>query len=201
MSRHLLKNKNEVNIDDKKAFRELMKAKESCGNIDIQEYLKNDLSSLGKVNTFLERINEIEEEYIIDNDLKKFTLNDFLNITTQNYDNNNKNERDAVHLLTIHKAKGLEFKYVFISLINSVLSFLCRISNKEGNSTLSAFEIFTIFSIVVKLLPVSIRLTCRLSIPTSSANCSCFMPLFSLNSLTLAPKNFFDESIFKSPFL
>jgi superfamily I DNA/RNA helicase len=82
--------------------------------IKLKEYLKNDLSSLGKVNTFLERINEIEEEYIIDNDLKKFTLNDFLNITTQNYDNNNKNERDAVHLLTIHKAKGLEFKYVFI---------------------------------------------------------------------------------------
>jgi hypothetical protein len=46
MSRHLLKNKNEVNIDDKKAFRELMKAKESCGNIDIQEYLKNDLDEM-----------------------------------------------------------------------------------------------------------------------------------------------------------
>ena len=82
--------------------------------IKLKEYLKNDLSSLGKVNTFLERINEIEEEYIIYNDLKKFTLNDFLNITTQNYDKNNINEKDAVHFLTIHRAKGLEFKYVFI---------------------------------------------------------------------------------------
>ena len=82
--------------------------------IKLKEYLKKDLSSLGKINTFLERINEIEEEYIFEYDLKKFTLNDFLNITTQNYDNNNINEKDAVHFLTIHRAKGLEFKYVFI---------------------------------------------------------------------------------------
>ena len=85
--------------------------------IKLEEYLKkNDISSLDKIDKFLERVKDIEEEYIISKELPKLTLTNFLKITTEYYDNNNINidGKDTINLLTIHRAKGLEFKYVFI---------------------------------------------------------------------------------------
>ena len=62
----------------------------------------------------LEAISELEEEY---NNLgkEKYTLNTFLE-QMSNFieDKDNLDNEDKVKLMTIHQAKGLEFKYVFV---------------------------------------------------------------------------------------
>ena len=62
----------------------------------------------------LDKIAEMEEEYI-NLGLKNYDLNEFLeemSIFLENEDNSNNDNK--VQLMTIHQAKGLEFKYVFI---------------------------------------------------------------------------------------
>ena len=82
--------------------------------LNLRKYLKNDSSSLKKVDMLLEKISELEEEY---NNLgiENYTLKEFLEQMSffiedkDSLDNENK-----VKLMTIHQAKGLEFKYVFV---------------------------------------------------------------------------------------
>ena len=65
----------------------------------------------------IEKIKEMEEEHIKIS-LEKFTLSEFLEDFSLLIDNEENDEeeikKDKVKLMTIHQAKGLEFKYVFI---------------------------------------------------------------------------------------
>ena len=87
--------------------------------IKLKEYLKNDASSLEKIKMLLEKIQEMEEEYI-NIGLEKYTLDQFLEETSlllgneENYEKKNTENENKVKLMTIHQAKGLEFKYVFV---------------------------------------------------------------------------------------
>jgi len=82
--------------------------------LNLRKYLKYDLSSLKKMDMLLEKISELEEEYASFG-INIYTLNEFLEQMSffiedkDNLDNENK-----VKLMTIHQAKGLEFKYVFV---------------------------------------------------------------------------------------
>ena len=88
-------------------------------NVDLRQYLKNDSSSLEKINMLLEKIEEQEQDHITFG-LGKLTLNEFLEETSlllgneENYDKKNSENENKVNLMTIHQAKGLEFKYVFV---------------------------------------------------------------------------------------
>ena len=66
----------------------------------------------------MEKVREMEEEYI-NNGIDKITLNEFLEdfsllVINDENDAQNESEKNRVKLMTIHQAKGLEFKYVFI---------------------------------------------------------------------------------------
>ena len=82
-------------------------------SLELKKYLRKDESSLKKVDYLLEKIEEMEEEYIKFN-LEKYTLKKFLeqvSIFIGSEENKNENK---VRLMTIHQSKGLEFKYVFV---------------------------------------------------------------------------------------
>ena len=85
--------------------------------ININEYVKED-SNKEQIDLLLEKVKEMEEEHI-QNSLDKFTLNEFLEdfsllVTNDESDEENESKKNRVKLMTIHQAKGLEFKYVFI---------------------------------------------------------------------------------------
>ena len=64
----------------------------------------------------LDIVSNMEDDYIRNNGLQKYTLKEFLQQTFL-LSNNEKNKyinENKVNLMTIHQAKGLEFKYVFI---------------------------------------------------------------------------------------
>ena len=82
--------------------------------LGLKKYLENELYSLEKINLLLERINDMEEDYIKNKGLEKYTLEEFLKEIFENYDIKKKGKEDTVNLMTIHQAKGLEFEYVFI---------------------------------------------------------------------------------------
>ena len=84
--------------------------------ININEYIKDD-SDKEKIDLLLEKINEMEEEHF-KNSENEFTLSEFLEdfslLITSDENDESENKNNQVKLMTIHKAKGLEFKYVFI---------------------------------------------------------------------------------------
>ena len=95
--------------------------------IKIDDYLEKEDNNSGKeqINTFLETIKEMEDEHFetklqenIENLPELFTLSKFLeefSLFIDNEENDeDENKKDRVKLMTIHQAKGLEFKYVFI---------------------------------------------------------------------------------------
>jgi len=88
--------------------------------LKLKEYLKDDPSSKEKINMLLEKVEEIENEKKKDMKLEKYTLSDFLEETSlnlgneENNDESNSNNDNKVKLMTIHQAKGLEFKYIFV---------------------------------------------------------------------------------------
>ena len=84
--------------------------------INIDNLIKED-SEKDQIKTLLDKVKEIEEEHIKNNH-DQFTLNDFLEDFSLLINNEECGEieakKDQVKLMTIHQAKGLEFKYVFI---------------------------------------------------------------------------------------
>ena len=84
--------------------------------INIYEYTKED-SNKEQIELLLEKVTEMEEEHI-KNSIDKFTLNEFLEdfslLVTNDESDENESKKNRVKLMTIHQAKGLEFKYVFI---------------------------------------------------------------------------------------
>ena len=84
--------------------------------ININEYIKDD-SDKEKIDLLLEKINEMEEEHF-KNSENEFTLSEFLEdfslLITSDENDESESKNNQVKLMTIHKAKGLEFKYVFI---------------------------------------------------------------------------------------
>ena len=88
--------------------------------LKLKDYLKDDPSSKEKINMLLEKVEEMENEKKKEMKLEKYTLNDFLEETSLNLGNEesndeaNSNNANKVKLMTIHQAKGLEFKYVFV---------------------------------------------------------------------------------------
>ena len=82
--------------------------------LQLKYYLRNNSSSIEKINMLLDKIAEMEEEHI-NFGLEKYDLNEFLDEMSIFLDNeDNSNNDNKVQLMTIHQAKGLEFKYVFI---------------------------------------------------------------------------------------
>ena len=88
--------------------------------LKLKEYLKDEPSSKEKINMLLEKVEEMENEKKKDMKIEKYTLSDFLEETSLNLGNEesndeaNSNNANKVKLMTIHQAKGLEFKYVFV---------------------------------------------------------------------------------------
>ena len=84
--------------------------------LKIDDYIKDD-STKEQIDMLIEKIKEMEEEHIKIS-LEKFTLSEFLEDFSLLIDNEENDEeeikKDKVKLMTIHQAKGLEFKYVFI---------------------------------------------------------------------------------------
>ena len=82
--------------------------------LHLRRYLKNDSSSLEKMDMLLEKISEYEEEYTSFG-IEKYTLKEFLEqMSFFIEDKDSLGNGNKVNLMTIHQAKGLEFKYVFI---------------------------------------------------------------------------------------
>ena len=86
----------------------------SCLKLD--SYLQDE-SSREQIELLRDKIEEMEEEHIKISP-EKFTLKEFLEDFSLLVDNEENDEeeskKDRVKLMTIHQAKGLEFKYVFI---------------------------------------------------------------------------------------
>ena len=83
-------------------------------SLHLRRYLKNDSSSLEKMDMLLEKISEFEEEYTSFG-IEKYTLKEFLEqMSFFIEDKDSLGNGNKVNLMTIHQAKGLEFKYVFI---------------------------------------------------------------------------------------
>ena len=86
----------------------------SCLKLD--SYLQDE-SSREQIELLRDKIEEMEEEHIKISH-EKFTLKEFLEDFSLLVDNEENDEeeskKDRVKLMTIHQAKGLEFKYVFI---------------------------------------------------------------------------------------
>ena len=84
-------------------------------SLELKKYLRNDPSSLEKVNNLLEKIEEMEDEYVqFSYSLEKYTLKEFLEQISVFMGNEEDNNDNKVKLMTIHQAKGLEFEYVFV---------------------------------------------------------------------------------------
>ena len=82
--------------------------------LNLRKYLKNDASSLEKMDMLLEKISEFEEEYN-NFGIENYTLKEFLEqMSFFIEDKDSLNNENKVKLMTIHQAKGLEFKYVFV---------------------------------------------------------------------------------------
>ena len=107
-------------ILDLKAFSEIntlyILVEELLKYLKIDEYDKTP-STKEQLDMLKEKIKEMEEEHIKDSK-DKFTLREFLedfSLLIDNEENDeDENKKDRVKLMTIHQAKGLEFKYVFI---------------------------------------------------------------------------------------
>ena len=106
--------------------------------LKLKEYLKKNPSSKEKIDMLLDKVEELENEK--KKELGIYTLRDFLEETSPNLGNeeNNNDEVNSddvnkVKLMTIHQAKGLEFKYVFIIGLEEGYypSFLCSGSEDE----------------------------------------------------------------------
>ena len=86
-------------------------------SIKLDEYLKEDNSTKEQIDLLIEKVTEMEEEHMKIT-IEKFTLNEFLEdfslLVTNEEDDENEIKKNRVKLMTIHQAKGLEFKYVFI---------------------------------------------------------------------------------------
>ena len=83
-------------------------------SLRLRRYLKNDSSSLEKMDILLEKISEFEEEYI-NLGIEKYTIKEFLEQMSFFIDDKDSfDHENKVNLMTIHQAKGLEFKYVFV---------------------------------------------------------------------------------------
>ena len=82
-------------------------------SLELKHYLRNDHSSLEKINMLLEKIEEMEED-CIQLGLEKYTLKEFLEQISELVGNEEDYNENKVKLMTIHQAKGLEFKYVFV---------------------------------------------------------------------------------------
>jgi DNA helicase-2/ATP-dependent DNA helicase PcrA len=84
----------------------------------ILKELHNDKSpeSLSKFENIRELLNGIKEFTLLQNELHEKTLNKYLeNIALlTDLDTEKEEDRDKVTLMTIHSAKGLEFKYIYI---------------------------------------------------------------------------------------
>ena len=86
--------------------------------LDIKNNIKDE-SSLDIIKLFLDKVSQMEEEHIYMN-IEMFTLSDFLEefsllMGNEENDINEKSKNEnKVKLMTVHQAKGLEFKYVFI---------------------------------------------------------------------------------------
>lgn len=87
--------------------------------INYYDYL-NEPTKHDSVNEFIDFLNKYEREY--ENGFgTKLTINDFIqNLALEgDLDNNQPNHnKNALKLMTIHSAKGLEFKNVFIINMN-----------------------------------------------------------------------------------
>ncbi|WVH36283.1 UvrD-helicase domain-containing protein [Mycoplasmoides gallisepticum] len=87
--------------------------------INYYDYL-NEPTKHDSVNEFIDFLNKYEREY--ENDFgTKLTINDFIqNLALEgDLDNNQPNHnKNALKLMTIHSAKGLEFKNVFVINMN-----------------------------------------------------------------------------------
>ena len=82
-------------------------------SLELKHYLRNDHSSLEKINMLLEKIEEMEED-CIQLGLEKYTLKEFLEQISELVGNEEDYNENKVKLMTIHQAKGLEFKYLFV---------------------------------------------------------------------------------------
>ena len=84
--------------------------------LKLEVYLKDE-STKEQIEMLKYKIEEMEQEHIKIS-LEKFTLSEFLedfSLLVDNEENDEEeNKKDRVKLMTIHQAKGLEFKYVFI---------------------------------------------------------------------------------------
>ena len=102
-----------IAFSETKSLYETVEELLKCINI---EQIKEE-SQKEQINLLLEKIKEMEEEYICINK-DKFTLNKFLEefslLMGNEEEEDIENKKDKVKLMTIHQAKGLEFKYVFI---------------------------------------------------------------------------------------
>ena len=103
-----------INFSNTKNIYETVEELLKCIKIEeIKEESKKE-----QINLLLEKVKEMEDEH---NNIskEKFTLNEFLedfSLLVENEEETDESEikKDKVKLMTIHQAKGLEFKYVFI---------------------------------------------------------------------------------------
>jgi len=84
--------------------------------LKLDPYLQDE-STKEQIELLIEKVDEMEQEHI-KTSLQKYTLSEFLEDFSLLVDNEENEEeeskKDRVKLMTIHQAKGLEFKYVFI---------------------------------------------------------------------------------------
>jgi len=106
--------------------------------LKLKDYLKKSPSSKEKIDMLLDKVEELENEKR--KELGVYTLRDFLEETSPNLgneennnDEENSNDINKVKLMTIHQAKGLEFKYVFVIGLEEGYypSFLCSGNEDE----------------------------------------------------------------------
>ena len=80
--------------------------------LHLKKYLENKSSE--KMDKLLDKISELEEEYT-NLGIERYTLKEFLEqMKLFIEDKDSRENKNQVKLMTIHQAKGLEFKYVFV---------------------------------------------------------------------------------------
>ena len=106
-----------ISIKDKKRVSEIIQ--ELVEYLELKKYLINDSSSIEKINMLIDKVEEMELEFINFGG-ENYTLSNFLDQTSlllgneENYDKKSTGDDNKVKLMTIHQAKGLEFTYVFV---------------------------------------------------------------------------------------